>query len=167
MNKEDIRKQFLDRYDAIINGGDTSQMERLGKMVKRVMEWLIKYEPSVALQAVEMLSEDDCNNYLSKQEASAITQQMSPAPAWSLERLQEMLASAGLPLEDLPYYNSWALLTTMSMILSDDVDTLARLLGSPGHPASNEQVFAAVYHLAIDRLKDADGKFNIRKYFDL
>lgn len=31
----------------------------------------------------------------------------------------------------------------------------------------NEEMLAAVYQLALDRLKDRDGRFNIRKYFDL
>jgi hypothetical protein len=53
------------------------------------------------------------------------------------------------------------------MILSDSGQTLQRIIGSPSHPATNEELLASVYQLAIDKLKDKDGKFNIRKYFDL
>ena len=170
MNKEERYQQFLDRYERIISSGDTSQMQPLGEMVKRVMKWLINYEPEIANAAMSILNGEESkeyHNYLSAREADEIVSKMEPQPQWSLHHVLDMLRSAGYDTEDPPYYNNYALATTMCMILSDSGQTLQRIIGSPSHPATNEELLASVYQLAVDKLKDKDGKFNIRKYFDL
>lgn len=164
---EELYQQFFTRYEAAINSGD---MTRLGEMVQRVMRWLIAYEPDIAAQAIAILDGDksqECRNYLSEQEARAIVNGMSPKPRWELEKLEEMLRNAGMTTDEPPYFNRWALLTDMCRIQSDKFDTLKRIIGSPSHPATSEEMLAAIYQLALDDLRDKDGRFNIRKYFDL
>ena len=167
MTAEELYQQFLSRYEAAINSGD---MTRLGEMVQRVMRWLSAYEPDIAAQAIAILDGKDsqqCRNYLSGHEASEIVRQMDPQPQWSPRQVLDMLRSAGYATDEPPYFNDYALAATMCMILSDSGQTLQRIIGSPSHPATNEELLASVYQLAIDKLKDKDGKFNIRKYFDL
>ena len=167
MTPEELYQQFLSRYEAAINSGD---MTRLGEMVQRVMRWLVAYEPDIAIQAIAILDgkeNQECRNYLSGHEASEIVRQMEPQPQWPLRQVLDMLGNAGYATDDPPYFNNYALATTMCMILSDSGQTLQRIIGSPSHPATNEELLASVYQLAIDKLKDKDGKFNIRKYFDL
>ena len=170
MTAEELYQQFLSRYDGIIRGGIDGDMQRLGEMTKRVMRWMSVNEPGLAAQAIAILDggkSQQCRNYLTEQEARAIVEGMTPKPRWDLEKLEEMLRNAGLPTDEPPHFNRWALLTTMMMILSDSGQTLQRIIGSPSHPATNEELLTSVYQLAIDKLKDKDGKFNIRKYFDL
>lgn len=171
MNTGDSYQQFLSRYDSIIQGGNTAQMERLGEMTKRVMRWMSFNEPGLAAQAIAILdsenTEEQCRNYLSVHEASEIVRQMEPQPQWPLRQVLDMLENAGYATDEPPYFNNYALATTMCMILSDSGQTLQRIVGSPSHPATSEELLASVYQLAIDKLKDKDGKFNIRKYFDL
>lgn len=167
MTPEELYQQFLSRYEAAINSGD---MTRMGEMVQRVMRWLIAYEPDIAAQAIAILDGEEkqkCHNQLSEQEASEIVRQMEPQPQWSPRQVLDMLKNAGYATEEPPYFNNYALATTMCMILSDSGQTLQRIIGSPSHPATNEELLASVYQLAIDKLKDKDGRFNIRKYFDL
>ena len=167
MTAEELYQQFLDRYEAAINSGD---MTRLGEMVQRVMRWLVAYEPDIAAQAIAILDgkeNQECRNYLSVHEASEIVRQMEPQPQWSPRQVLDMLENAGYATDETPYFNNYALATTMCMILSDSGQTLQRIIGSPSHPATNEELLASVYQLAVDKLKDKDGKFNIRKYFDL
>jgi len=167
MTAEELYQQFLSRYEAAINSGD---MTRLGEMVQRVMRWLVAYEPGIAAQAIAILDGKDsqqCRNYLTEQEERAIVEGMTPKPRWELERLEEMLRNAGLPTDEPPYFNRWALLTDMCRIQSDNFDTLKSIIGSPSHPATSEEMLAAIYQLALNDLRDEDGKFNIRKYFDL
>ena len=167
MTTEELYQQFLSRYESAINSGD---MTRLGDMTKRVMRWLVAYEPDIAAQAITILDSEEnqeCRNYLSGHEASEIVRQMDPQPQWSPRQVLDMLRSAGYATDETPYFNNYALATTMCMILSDSGQTLQRIIGSPSHPATNEELLASVYQLAIDKLKDKDGKFNIRKYFDL
>ena len=167
---EELYQQFLGRYDGIIRGGIDGEMELLGDMTKRVMRWMSVNEPSLAAPAIAILDGEEnqeCRNYLSGHEASEIVRQMEPQPHWPLRQVLDMLKNAGYATDEPPYFNNYALATTMCMILSDSGQTLQRIIGSPSHPATNEELLASVYQLAVDKLKDKDGKFNIRKYFDL
>ena len=167
MNKEQMEQQFLSRYDSIIQSGDTRQMERLGAMVKRVMGWMFKYEPQVAAQALALLDDNtatDYTNRLTEQEAKNIVAQMVPQPAWTMQGLTASLQSMGLPGDVPPHFNLWALLTTMLMIQSDEGESLKEAIHANDR---DERLLRLVYKLAVNRLEDQDGKFNIRKYFGL
>lgn len=167
---EELYQQFFNHYKGIIQGRAEDDMIRLGTMTQRVMQWLCVYEPDIAAQAIAILDGEDsqqCHNYLTEQEARAIVDGMSPKPQWSPRQVLDMLRNAGYATDEPPYFNNYALATTMCMILSDSGQTLQRIIGSPSHPATNEELLASVYQLAVDKLKDKDGKFNIRKYFDL
>lgn len=162
-----MMQDFLQKYDAIIASGSKQDMERLGAMVKRVMRWLCTYEPMVAQQALAILDNEECRNKLTENEAKRIVDSMKPAPAWSPDHLLDMVRRSGRETEEKPYFNKWALAAVMCMILSDSGDTLRRFVGQPGHPVSQEEMLAVVYQLATDKLKDEDGRFDVRKYFGL
>ena len=167
MDKQQMEQQFLARYDSIIQSGDTRQMERLGAMVKRVMGWMFKYEPQVAAQALALLDEDTTTDYanrLTEQEARNIVAQMVPQPAWTMQGLTASLQSMGLPGDVPPHFNLYALLTTMLMIQSDEGESLKDAIHANDR---DERLLRLVYKLAVNRLEDQDGKFNIRKYFGL
>ena len=63
-------------------------------------------------------------------------------------------------LEREPYYNSCAMFVTMNMIMSDSSDTLKKYVDEEG-------LFEIVHDLALDKLMDRDGRFNIRSYFSV
>ena len=167
MDKQQMEQQFLSRYDSIIQSGDTRQMERLGLVVKRVMGWMFKYEPQVAAQALALLDDNTATDYanrLTEQEAKNIVSQMVPQPAWTMQGLTASLQSMGLPGDVPPHFNLWALLTTMLMIQSDEGESLKEAIHANDR---DERLLRLVYKLAVNRLEDQDGKFNIRKYFGL
>lgn len=167
MDKQQMEQQFLSRYDSIIQSGDTRQMERLGAMVKRVMGWMFKYEPQVAAQALALLDDNSATDYanrLTEQEAKNIVAQMVPQPAWTMQGLTASLQSMGLPGDVPPHFNLYALLTTMLMIQSDEGESLKEAIHANDR---DERLLRLVYKLAVNRLEDQDGKFNIRKYFGL
>lgn len=165
MEKTELEKKFEERYAEIIASQDLGQMERLGEMVKRVMHWMFKYEPGVAQQAMKLLDEDgDCRNQLTEKEAINIVAQMDPKPVWHMSQLAQTLEQMKLRLDEQPYFNRWALLTTMLMIQSDEGDALSAAMNTS---KGSERMVTVIYQLALCRLKDIDGKFNIRKYFDL
>lgn len=66
----------------------------------------------------------------------------------------------GYELEREPCYNRCALWVVMNMIMSDSSSTLARYIG-------DDDMFSAVHELAVDKLTDKDGRFNVRHYFSL
>ena len=167
MDKQQMEQQFLARYDSIIQSGDTRQMERLGAMVKRVMGWMFKYEPQVAAQALALLDDNTATDYanrLTEQEAKNIVAQMVPQPTWTMQGLTASLQSMGLPGDVPPHFNHYALLTTMLMIQSDEGESLKEAIHANDR---DERLLRLVYKLAVNRLEDQDGKFNIRKYFGL
>lgn len=167
MDKQQMQQQFLSRYDSIIQSGDTRQMERLGAMVKRVMGWMFKFEPQVAAQALALLDDNTATDYanrLTEQEARNIVAQMVPQPTWTMQGLTASLQSMGLPGDVPPHFNLWALLTTMLMIQSDEGESLKDAIHANDR---DERLLRLVYKLAVNRLEDQDGKFNIRKYFGL
>lgn len=167
MDKQQMEQQFLSRYDSIIQSGDTRQMERLGAMVKRVMGWMFKFEPQVAAQALALLDDNSATDYanrLTEQEAKNIVAQMVPQPTWTMQGLTVSLQSMGLPGDVPPHFNHYALLTTMLMIQSDEGESLKDAIHANDR---DERLLRLVYKLAVNRLEDQDGKFNIRKYFGL
>ena len=167
MDKEQMEQQFLSRYDSIIQSGDTRQMERLGAMVKRVMGWMIKYEPQVAAQAMALLDDNTATGYtnrLTEQEAEDIVSQMKPQPTWTTQGLTASLQSMGLPTDVPPHFNHWALLTTMLMKKSDEGESLKEAIHANDQ---DERLVRLIYKLAVNQLEDKDGRFRIRRYFGL
>ncbi|WP_287385842.1 hypothetical protein [Lachnospira sp.] len=63
------------------------------------------------------------------------------------------------PLEKSPVYNKCALYVTMCMIDSDSSNTLKNIV------KDDNEYFRLVYSLAVDKLTDRDGVFDIRHYF--
>jgi hypothetical protein len=89
---------------------------------------------------------------------------MNPEPQWSFEMLTDTVNRMGGKLEELPYYNKWALLTDMCKIKSDQGETLREAL----RVGNNDlQLVELTYKMAVNELKDPDGVYDIRKYFDL
>ena len=167
MISEELYQQFLSRYNGIIQSGDTSQMERLGAMVKRVMGWMFKFEPQVATQALALLDEDTATDYanrLTEQEAKNIVGKMKPQPTWTMEGLTASLQSMGLPTDVPPHFNHYALLTTMLMKKSDEGESLKESIHANDR---DERLVRLIYNLAVNLLEDEDGNFRIRRYFGL
>jgi hypothetical protein len=167
MDKQQMEQQFLSRYDSIIQSGDTRQMERLGAMVKRVMHWMIHYEPTLAEQAMALLDEDTATDYanrLTEQEAKNIVGKMTPQPTWTIEGLTASLQWMGLPTDVPPHFNHYALLTTMLMKKSDEGESLKEAIHANDR---DERLVRLIYNLAVNLLEDEDGNFRIRRYFRL
>ena len=162
----DLQKKFSELYQDIIESEDVEKMKRLGRMTKRVMRWLIREEPELAETAIAMLDgeQTEAKNYLSEQEARAIEEKMDPQPTWTLPELEKTLEGMSLPTVEPPHFNRWALLTTMMMIQSDEGQELKNMMKVSSR---DERLLVGIYNLAKARLTDKDGRFNIRKYFDL
>ena len=55
----------------------------------------------------------------------------------------------------------------MNMIYSDDIRTIAEIMRKTLEDMSAEEIVRATHAFAVNKLKDADGVFGIRKYFGL
>lgn len=159
-----MKEEFKSLYDYIIHSDDEEKMHVLGKITKDMMCKLIDNNPQQAREYLDMLQSVKWNNYVTAREAESLIADMKPKPNWSRATWDNAMKSFDLPTSEEPYYNDSALYLTMCMILSDSGDTINKLLGEN---ANTETVFKAIYHLALDKLKDKDGVFDIRWYFNL
>lgn len=155
-----MRDEFYTLYNIMQNSQNVNFMHTFGQVHKEMMEWMIANRPTEAQEWIEKLESIRWRNYLTPKEAQKIVDNMNPKAPWSREQWKQAMMQHGYELEWEPCYNSCALWVTMNMIMSDSSETLAKYV-------DNGNLFKAVHDLAVDKLKDPDKVFNIRRYFGL
>lgn len=156
-----MKETFNKIYDHIIESEDKNKMKVLGNVTKSIMYRLLDTNPSLAKEYIEQLESVKWNNYLTAKESEQITSNMEPRPYWTRSNWEGMIENH--IKSESPYFNDNSLYTAMCMIASDSGETLQKVAGVTDKYA----LFDLIYHLAIDKLKDKDKMFNIRKYFNV
>ena len=154
-----MKKKFCSMYRDIINSQDESKMQILGHVMKQAMFKIIETSPSLAKEYLDELEAVNWTNYLTTKEAQDILANMDPKPNWTFAKWKDEMVQHEFATQVEEKYNECALYITMCMILSDSGSTLSALV------PDQKKLFELIYHLALDKLNDKDGKFNIRKYF--
>jgi hypothetical protein len=157
-----MKEEFKELYDFIIHSNDEEKMHVLGKVTKDMMCKFIESYPQQAREYLDMLQSVKWHNYVTAREAESVIADMKPKPLWTRAVWESTMTKHGLPMSEEPYYNESALYLTMCMISSDSGDTIHNLVGD-----DPDKMFKAVYQFALDKLKDKDGVFDVRWYFDL
>lgn len=157
---------FNKLYDNMVASKDPRKMSIFGGTMKCMMQDIINWKPEIAQEYLDKLEAINWCNYVSKKEATTIVNNMTPKGGWSIMEWESYMNSYNFRMEERPYYNEWALYTTMNMIYSDSSESLMKLLNITG-TFNTEDLFKAIYTLALDKLKDIDGMFNLRYYFHL
>lgn len=160
MTEEEMKNEWIALYNMMANSHDVSFMRTFGNVHKEMMEWMIANKPDLAQEWLDKLESIKWKNYLTQKEAEKIVSGMEPKAPWSREQWKNAMTQSGFDLEHDPCYNSCALWVTMNMIMSDSSETLEKYV-------EEEDLFKAVHDLAVDKLKDKDGFFNIRSYFSV
>lgn len=160
MNTQELREKYLAQYEYMANSRDTKNMKVFGRVMTTMIEDMIQNSPSKAEEYINKLEAVKWKNYLTTAEADKIVTQMEPKAPWSSEQWRQSMERQGLPMEEWPIYNKCALYTTMNMIMSDSSETLENFV-------QGDKMFKVVHELALDKLKDKDGKFEIRRYFEV
>ena len=160
MNQDEMRKEFELLYNTMAGSRNVSFMHAFGQVHKEMMEWMIQNKPDMAQEWISKLESIRWHNYLTPKEAEIIVADMDPKAPWSREQWKQAMGQNGYPLEMQPYYNSCALWVTMNMLMSDSSETLSKYV-------DNGKLFKLVHDLAVDKLTDKDGVFNIRSYFEV
>lgn len=145
--------------------GDVKQMRTFGCVMKKMVEWFAENKEALAVEFLGELAAIKWRNYLTNREAERIVGMMNPAAPWRYDTWEETMQEYGLDLEDEPFYNRYALWCAMSMVYSDSSETIAAIIGKPVDEVETETMLTAVNNLALDKLTDKDGVFNIRTYF--
>lgn len=176
MKTEDLIAQFNARYEMMSASKDVSKMKMFGSAMSKMFAKVAVVAPDVAFATVEMLGALEFYNYVSAGEAQEVAaafinddkvvmgaSQDSKGAHWRPEEVKAVLSSRGIPLEESPFYNWWALWLVVNMVYSDNADTLAEMLGTK----EQEALAVACYKLAVRHLKDPDRPAFVREYFRL
>ena len=158
MNAEEMMKKYDQLYEKMATSGKIEYMKLFGKVGRESMMLLAKNMPERAQELIEKLCSINWDNYLTEREAEAIVLKMDPQRPWSREQWRSAMEQHRYALEEEPSYNSCAMYVTMCMIYSDDNETLKRY-------ATGVDMFEFIHALALDKLKDKDKVFCVRKYF--
>lgn len=158
MNTEDMVKEFHELYDTMASSHEIAYMRVFGNVHKEMMNWMIVNKPELAREWIEKLESVRWKNFLTQKEADKIVEGMEPKAPWTRDQWRQVMEQNGYALEKKPCYNRCALYAAMQMIMSDSSETLSKYV-------EQEDLFPLVYDLAVDKLTDKDGVFNIRHYF--
>ena len=169
------REQLIDRYDELYDvmksSRDVEKMKVFGEAEKGMFRMIASSNPTMAENWIMQLEAVCWDNYLSEKEARNIgkhivNQDGTKEFHWPYDVFTKAVAQLGGMVEEKPYYNSYALWVTANMIYSDHARSVAEDMGykSPLE-VPNERMALSMYKKAVERLKDPDKGFHIRKYF--
>ena len=161
---QELRDRYTGLYEYMANSRDPKNMMAFGRVMNEMMDYLIQTKPDVAEEMIDKLEAIKWKQYLTPKEAEKIVAGMDPKAPWSRDTWKNAMQSFGLPIEDMPYYNSCALWVEMNKMYSDFGEEIAALLGKPLTP-TDKDIIAACYKMAMKTLRDKDGVYDIRSYF--
>ena len=167
METKEMMNAFNGLYNMMATSNEPRYMHTFGDVMKCMMKDMISLKPDLAQEYIDKLGAIEWNNYLTKKEAMAIVGNMCPKGAWDAVEWEKVMESMDLRLEDKPYYNKWALFVTMNMVYSDSAKSVAVIAGKTLDDMPKDELFADVHMLALDKLEDKDGVFDVRAYFNV
>lgn len=169
------KEQMIDRYEELYHKMATSKepkyMRVFGESEKWVFAEVAKAHPELAESWLSHLEAICWENHLNEKEAMNISKRITNQDGtkgfhWDCNTLFSAVESLGGKIEEKPYYDKYALATTMNMIYSDHANSIALDMGyKTPKEVPNEDMALSVYRKAVEKLKDVDGGFHVRKYF--
>ena len=168
--QQELKQTFDRQYSMMAASKNPKNMMLFGEVMQDMMDWLIDNKPGLAQQCIEKLEAMNWKQYLTRDEAQDIIDNMQPhiAPLEMLEypKWENVMQSLGLEMEREAIFNRYALWTVMNAKYSDHGMTLAeKVFSTPLRIVENEKMVPLIHALAVDSLTDEDGKYNVRKYF--
>lgn len=160
MNAQELKDKYYELYDYMAHSKDPKNMMAFGSTMNEMMDWLIANKPDAAEEWIQKLEAIRWKNYLTPKEAEAIVASMEPKAPWNRQQWAQVMDEHHYDKEKMPCYNRCALWVTMNMIMSDSSATLAKYI-------NGGDIFQVVHDLALDKLMDKDGRFDVRSYFSL
>lgn len=171
MNKEQLTARYGELYDVMKSSRDVEKMKIFGEAEKNVFHQMAATNPGMAEMWLMQLEAVCWDNYLSEKEARTIAKHIVNQDGtkefhWPYDVFTKAVSQLGGTVEEKPYYNSFALWVTANMIYSDHARSVAEDMGykSPLE-VPNERMALSMYKKAVERLKDPDKGYHIRKYF--
>ena len=166
MDAKEIMSKFDELYGIMATSTNVKYMRTFGDTMRCMMQDMASKHPELAQEYIEKLCAIKWKNYLTKKEASEIVSDMNPPVTWDMQTWLNAMANLGLPTEEEPYYNNYALYVAMNQVISDHGCTVAKILGKESvKDIAADNLVKYGYNLALDCLNDKDGVYDIREYF--
>lgn len=165
MEAKEIMSKFDELYGMMASSTNVKYMRTFGDTMRCMMKDMAAKHPELAQEYLGKLCSIKWNNYLTKKEAMTIVSGMNPKGCWDYAEWEKMMEKLDARMEDTPYYNRYALFVTMNMVFSDSATSIAVIAGKTLEEIPEDELFADVHMLALDKLEDKDGMFDIREYF--
>lgn len=166
MEQKEMMHKFETLYTMMANSNEPKYMNIFGETMKAMMADMMDANPELASEYIEKLSAIEWRNYLTQKEASEIIANMTPKAFWDKQSWLDDMDKLGVPMEQNPFYNDYALYVAMNQVISDHGATIAFILGKEAISEIEEaELVKYAYKLAIDILKDDDEMYNVRTYF--
>lgn len=169
------KEQMIDRYEELYHKMATSKepkyMHIFGEAEKYVFKEIAKTNLPMAENWLSHLESICWEQYLSETEAKNIgmrivNQDGTKGFHWNYDVFTKAVENLGGVLEEKPYYNSYSLCVVSNMVYSDHAQSIAEDMGYKKiSEVPNEKMALSCYKKAVEKLKDVDGGFHVRKYF--
>lgn len=169
------REQMIDRYEELYakmkSSKDVKNMKAFGEAMSWTFRELTKVHPDIAEKFISHIECIEWANYLSQDEAKNIgmrivNQDGTKEFHWPHDVFVKVVDNLGGIVEEKPYYNSYALCVVSNMVYSDHALSIAMDMGYKTPPeVPNEKMALSCYRKAVEKLKDVDHGFQVRKYF--
>lgn len=169
--KDEMIERYEELYNKMKSSKDVKNMKIFGEAERYMFKEIAKLNPSMAENWLSHLEATCWDSYLSETEAKnigmrIINQDGTKGFHWTYDVFTSAVKSLGGMVEDKPYYNSYALWVTASMIYSDHANSIAEDMGyKTAKEVPNEKMALSCYKKAVESLTDVDGGFQVRKYF--
>lgn len=167
MEQKEMMETFNRLYNHMANSNEPRYMHIFGETMKCMMKDMISMKPELGQEYLDKLKAIEWSNYLTKKETMAIVGEMTPKGKWDFSTWEKEITEYDLCKEEKTCYNKYALFATMNMIYSDSFKSISVIAGKKPEEMTDEEIFLDIHMLAIDKLKDSDGVFDIRDYFKL
>lgn len=165
MTQQEMKEKFDMLYAYMSTSNEPRYMKLFGDVMVEMMDWMIKNQSGAAEQWIETLCAIKWEQYLTKSEAIKVFNALMPKGAWTWDVWQKAMQELGLEWEREYVFNAYALWVVMNAIHSDDGADIASILGIEPTDVTNARYIKTIHKLAINKLCDADGFYNIREYF--
>lgn len=171
MSKEDIMKRYKELYNSMATSNDLSKMLLFGDVLTWVMGKMAVMHPDIAENMISHLEACEWNNYLSEKEAMninkrTINQDKTRGFHWGHDAFVRAVNALGGKPEDKPCYNSYALCVLANNIYADHANSIAEDMGfNNAQQVPNDKMALSCYKKALEKFKDTDNRFDIRKMF--
>ena len=165
---QELKDRYTGLYDYMSASKDPQNMKAFGHVMTDMMDVMLQKMPDVAEEMIDKLESIKWCNYLTRKEAENIVARMKPEAPWKYDVWQAAMTKLGIPMEDQPHYNAYALWCEMNKQYSDHAQTMAdKVWKKPLNTIPAEEIVPVIHAFALDLLKDKDKNYNIRSYFGL